>query len=105
MLKNNGIEFFEQKKIKYNERNYYVVDFLIKNTKIIVEANGDYWHGNPKLYPELNNLQKKWKATEEIRSKKLTELGYTIFVLWEHDLKNNSNSCIKTINDIKAMLP
>ena len=105
LLKDNNIEFFEQKKIKYNEKNYYIVDFLIKGTKIIVEANGDYWHGNPKLYSELNNLQKKWKINEDIRLKTLTELGYTIFVLWEYDLKNDSNSCIKIINDIKAMLP
>lgn len=105
LLKDNNIEFFEQKKIKYNEKSYYIVDFLIKDTKIIVEANGDYWHGNPKLYSKLNNLQKKWKINEEIRLKTLTELGYTIFILWEYDLKNNNNSCIKIINDIKAMLP
>lgn len=105
LLKEYNIEFFEQRKIKYNSKNFYVVDFLIKDTKIIIEANGDYWHGNPKIYPTLNNLQKKWKLEEQKREQNLLSLGYTIFVLWEYDLKNNINSCKKIINDIKAMLP
>ena len=54
MLEKNNIEFEPQKEI-----GYYLCDFAIKN-KIIIEVQGDYWHGNPKIYKseKLDKTQK-----------------------------------------------
>lgn len=35
----------------------YTVDFVMGN--ICIEVNGDYWHGNPRLFPEPDKRQKQ----------------------------------------------
>ena len=45
---------------------YYQYDFGFKNNRILLEVQGDYWHGNPVLFNEdgssnkrmLNEIQK-----------------------------------------------
>lgn len=37
----------------------WVVDLVHPLVKIIVEVNGDCWHGNPGVYP-LDTYQRRW---------------------------------------------
>lgn len=89
----------------------YNVDFLNKDTKTIVEFNGDYWHMNPSLYekdfynPTIKMYaQDKW----EFDNKRITELqqmGYTVFVWWESEMfsnrKINEDAIKAAIEDFK----
>jgi hypothetical protein len=50
ILKQNKISFKIEKKIKKPAGYYYSYDIIIKNTKKLIEVNGDYWHGNPIKY-------------------------------------------------------
>jgi hypothetical protein len=86
--------------------NGYVVD-IIKDKKII-EFYGDYWHCNPKIYSSQDFARiddgKKllaeniWKK-DNIRSRVLEKLGYTILVIWENDWIKNKKECIKKIKE------
>lgn len=69
----------------------YVVDGYdpIKNT--IYEFNGDFWHGNPKIYnsDNINNISGKsfgylYDKTL-IKENYLKSLGYNIISIWESD--------------------
>jgi very-short-patch-repair endonuclease len=71
----------------------YTVDYVNKDTKHIIEINGDYWHCNPKHYPPdyYNHSIKmfaseKWKYDED-RKKYLENLGYSVTVVWESEYK------------------
>ena len=39
--------------------NNYQYDFGIKSLRILIEVNGDYWHGNPKFYNNDGSNDKK----------------------------------------------
>ncbi len=60
-------------------------------TNTIYEFYGDFWHGNPKVYPaaELNSSVKQtfgdlYKSTLE-REEMLKEAGYNVISTWESD--------------------
>lgn len=72
--------------------SYYNVDFLNRETKHIIEINGDYWHCNPKIYaddfihPYFKMTAKERRTLDEKRKQYLESLGYTVTVVWESDL-------------------
>jgi G:T-mismatch repair DNA endonuclease (very short patch repair protein) len=76
--------------------NKYQFDFLLKDRKIIIEAHGDYWHGNPNKYSEkdptkikLNENQTyKIRLDLEKASYVSANTEYQIIYLWETDIKN-----------------
>lgn len=70
---------------------YYNCDFVIN--KIIIEVQGDYWHGNPIFYDKFDKIQTKNNKRDIIKKRYLTNLGYYVIYLWEYDLKNNITYC------------
>lgn len=93
-LKNGGtlpekkIESFLQELnfeyIKEYKIGKYIVDFLIKDK--IIEVFGDYWHCNPKIFPQpITSAQKKTIERYEKRNKTLSK-DYKIIYIWEYDI-------------------
>jgi G:T-mismatch repair DNA endonuclease (very short patch repair protein) len=99
---------------KFNKKlnKFYspIVDILIESSKVVVEINGDYWHGNPKKYSK-NSVIKKWRGDvlvskiwelDRIRNTQIRSFGYKVIVLWENDIKNNikkvENKLLKSIS-------
>jgi G:T-mismatch repair DNA endonuclease (very short patch repair protein) len=81
-------------KINYKKKiniGYYNCDYVINN--IVVEVQGDYWHGNPKIYNNFDNIQQKNIKRDDRKFKYLSLNGYKILYLWEYDLKNNIEHC------------
>ena len=72
---------------------YMFPDFIYDNKKII-EFNGDYWHKNPKLYQETDEVKLTWKHDFE-RKCELERLGYQVFVVWEKDFKEKREDVVK----------
>lgn len=56
-------------------------DFIVIDKKIVIEANGDYWHS-----PLLNRNMKK-RGDVNYRRELLKKVGWKMIVLWESDLK------------------
>lgn len=78
------IQYDEQKRI-----GYYVCDFVIGKT--IIEVQGDYWHGNPRIYEsnKLNFTQRKNIQRDKAKFTYLTNKGYNVICIWEYDIHNN----------------
>lgn len=75
----------------YNPRPDIVIDDL----KIVIEINGDYWHGNPKYY-KGNDLIAKWRGDTLVkdiwehdakRTKQIESFGYKVIILWGEFIK------------------
>jgi len=85
--------------IEYNYVfGFYAYDFWIKNTNILIEVQGDYWHANPIIYPnrEVLNKQQKEKITRDIQKNTYaTKRGFLIYYIWEYDIKNNDFSSLE----------
>jgi len=93
-------------KYKYSKvlHRKYQYDFIIDDN-ILLEVNGDYWHGNPLYYgedkKELNATQ-KFKKKQDIKKKQFAEeYGYRIYYIWETEVNNKDFSVIDKIEEDK----
>jgi len=72
----------------------YKVDGFNPTTNTVYEFNGDFWHGNPKIF-NANDVNCKNKQTfGELykrtlqKEEELHNSGYTVVSIWESDFKN-----------------
>jgi G:T-mismatch repair DNA endonuclease (very short patch repair protein) len=63
-------------------------DFHITGTSLLIEVQGDYWHANPKFYPDgpVYQSQKSNVKRDNFKRKKARENGYWVWYVWEHDI-------------------
>lgn len=90
-LKQLGIEFFTHIYMKEIEHRYQC-DIIVPSRNLVIEADGDYWHGNPEMYSkkELSEKQNKQKEKDNLRTKELIEKGYNVLRLWENKIRKMS---------------
>jgi len=86
-LKQLGIEFYTHFFVN-NIEHKYSCDIFIPSKKLIIECDGDYWHGNPQKFPNLNKYQLAQKERDEIRTQELIKQGYLVWRLWGHQIRN-----------------
>ena len=94
-----GIEYIYQYEAKDIGRFY---DFKIINGPII-EIQGGYWHGDPRLYEEkdLNKVQMKTRRVDEYKQKWALMHGIPIYYIWEKDIRENPK---KVLDELKKIL-
>lgn len=85
ILKDLGIQY--KKQIVLGPDFNFKADFVIE--KIVIEAQGDYWHGNPILFPTPNEMQKLAIEKDLLKKKYFEELGYKVFEIWEYEIEND----------------
>jgi very-short-patch-repair endonuclease len=96
----------ESKKIKYHTQFFisncgtvFSYDFKIQKRPIIIEVDGDYWHGGP-------GVEKYWFGVNKTRETdiKKDELaksrGYKVLRLWESDINTSPENCLKQIEEL-----
>jgi len=102
-------EILNNLNIEYTANGFlysYNWDLIFKN-KIILEIQGDFWHGNPKIYNEddilLDGLLVKdvWDKDKNKRLK-VENYGYSVYYLWESDINKMTDDEI--IEYIKSIL-
>lgn len=78
-------------------------DFVIKDSKKIIEFHGDIFHANPKIYscddkpnPYYKKLTAKkiWDMDKE-KQNKAKNNGYEVLVIWESDYIGEKDKCVK----------
>lgn len=102
ILDDIGCEYIPQ----YMVGKYCTVDALIPQSKIAIEFDGDYWHGNPQKYKKFKDIPKgnpnKLRTLNEIqldnarldksKDSYLQNRGYVVLRFWESDVKNDPES-------------
>jgi very-short-patch-repair endonuclease len=88
LLQEMGIDFLEQQLVCEK----YVVDVLIPSKNIVIQWDGDYWHGHPKnLKSGIPNQLQRANIEKDIRvNKSLLNNGYKVLRFWQNDVDNNS---------------
>ncbi len=94
---------------KYDKKykRYYYYDYTFTDKKIIIEFNGDIWHGNPELYTTENwkhpfgvdiTLEEIWEYDK--RKKEVAEeAGYTVIYVWEKVFLKDKNVIIQELKE------
>jgi G:T-mismatch repair DNA endonuclease (very short patch repair protein) len=75
-------------------------DFGIRDKKILLEVQGDYWHGNPKIYTELNHIQKTNIENDKYKIEIAKKYGCKLFHIWESDFRNHDYSVLLEIKKL-----
>lgn len=88
-----------------NNKDYVVYfDAHIPNTNLFIEINGDYWHCNPKIYTNPNEIIREQPVSYYWnRDKKKIEFanlnGFYVFTIWESDWKHHKSEILKAIKE------
>lgn len=84
-----GFDFETQPSVTRSKKQVYRPDFRIRNTQILIEVFGDYFHCNPNRFTDTSLLTKVQLANLKRDEDKLEwyrENGYTVHIIWESDL-------------------
>ena len=99
ILEQNNIEYIFQFFLKTKEGICKSYDFKIKNSNIILEIDGDYWHGGPNLEKHFYKL-KEVKQNDLLKDKLAKDNGFILLRFWESDIYNQPNIIIDKINGL-----
>jgi very-short-patch-repair endonuclease/predicted nucleic acid-binding Zn ribbon protein len=72
-------------------------DFKIKDTNILLEIDGDYWHGGPSLDKHFFKLEEV-KQNDLFKDQLAKDNGYKLIRMWESEIYKDPNVILKTIN-------
>ena len=78
----------------------FCVDVLVKKHKLVIQWDGDYWHGYRKRGDAtvLDKRQSRRVKLDKSQDAYLRKCGYTVLRVWEHDVKNNKTKVYANIN-------
>ena len=87
-------------------RNYQY-DFIIKGKRILVEVNGDYWHGNPNKFNidgsdgkrKLNDIQINKIETDKLKLEFAKSHNFEVIYIWEEEINNGDFSKLYFLKD------
>lgn len=85
ILDKNNISYIRNEFIDDIDHGF-AADFLIPDKRIVIEADGDFWHD----YPNGNEI-------DHVRTKELEENNYKVLRFWERDINNNIEDIEKQI--------
>jgi very-short-patch-repair endonuclease len=87
LLDKNNIPYYFQFYINDKDtiKSY---DFKIKGKPIIIEVDGDYWHGGPAYEKHFYNVEET-KKNDEFKTFLAECNGYKVYRFWESDITKN----------------
>lgn len=93
-----GVEYVYQFEAKDIGRFF---DFYIPSANLIIECDGDYWHGNPDKYSEdeLRGHQKRARRVDEHKTKWALLHGIPILRIWESDIRKNPKKVMDILKE------
>ena len=76
-------------------------DYYLQEHNLIIEINGGYWHGDPRLYEEkdLNRTQKRNQRVDEYKHKWALMHGIPIYYIWEKDIRESPKMVMKQLKE------
>jgi len=64
-------------------------DFAFPKIRMIIECDGDYWHGNAAYYKHFDRTQTYVRDKDERQKRLLEEKGWSVFRIWENFIKKH----------------
>ena len=103
-----------EKKIK-SEKSWYKADGFIQELNLVIEYNGDIYHGNPDVFDKNDYCNPFYHVTAgelyegtKLKERVIKSQGFNYLTIWEHDYKTNTQEtiqkCLNYINELKNNL-
>lgn len=94
ILEDMGIKYVRE----FNVCGYSLDNYLL-DYNLAIEVNGDYWHSNPFLFENQNDMQIKISNRDIVKKKCIENNGIKILYVWESTLYSNIDFIKSTIYD------
>ena len=93
-----GVEYVYQFEAKDIGRFF---DFYLPKLNLIIEIDGDFWHGNPDKYEkdELRGHQKRAQRVDEYKTKWALMHSIPILRFWESDIRKNPKKVMTILKE------
>lgn len=89
-LEKKGYEILDSLNLEYKKQvligNKFLVDTFIPKYNMVIQFDGDYWHGNPKKYKELSKRQKRRKIIDKSQNAYFKKCGFNLLRIWESEI-------------------
>jgi very-short-patch-repair endonuclease len=86
ILTDLGVAFQEEYVIKY-----WSFDFYLTDLHVLIEVDGDYYHSNPKFYPEPKTKTQKINYYRDQKKNEFCQANHHALIrIWEDDIVNNT---------------
>lgn len=99
-LKNHNVDY------EYSPiMDSFQYDFIIHNKRILIEVQGDYWHGNPNFFNEdgsdnkrkLNDIQKAKQEKDKLKIEFAKKHNFELICIWEEEVNKGDFSKLEKI--------
>lgn len=103
LLAETGIMFDRQ----FPYANKFVVDAWIPRVRLVVQFDGDYWHGNPAWFTpdDLDHRQKKRMRLDISQDAYIRRCGDRVLRMWGSSLLHDVASCREVLQLALAEFP
>lgn len=91
-----GVKYEEQFEAKDIKRFY---DFFLPDYRVLIEIDGDFYHGYGKLHEEKNPMQKKNARVDEIKNEWAAIHGIPLIRIWEHEINETPEKVLNMLRD------
>lgn len=69
----------------------FCVDAFLPDSGVIVQFDGDYWHGNPAKFPAPDARQRRRMTLDVSQDAYMVKCGYTVIRVWASDLERRGD--------------
>ena len=74
---------------QYLIRDWICVDAFVPSARLVIQWDGDYWHGNPRSFPTLDPRQQHRRLLDKCQDAYMTRCGYQVLRFWEYEVHNH----------------
>ena len=85
ILSEIGVKFEPQASIA----GKFTVDALVHESKLVIQFDGDYWHGHPLKFESLDQRQATRVAYDKSQDAYMKKCGFTVIRFWGSDLRES----------------
>lgn len=93
ILKEIGIDFVNQKLVCKK----FLVDVYIPSKNIVIQWDGNYWHGKNLKYNEMDYRQKKRHRLDKSQDAYMKKMGIKVLRFWEDEVYKKRSEVIDII--------
>ena len=91
-LEKEGYKILKSLKFEFKKQvligNKFLVDAFVPKYNLIIQFDGDYWHGNPKKYKLFSGRQKRRKIIDKSQNAYFKKCGFNVLRIWESEIYN-----------------
>lgn len=81
----------------------FCVDAFIPNAGVVVQFDGDYWHGHSQRFPNPDSRQRKRMRLDKSQDQYMKACGYSVVRIWESDLMKNPEAVTARLRQLLAL--